>query len=73
MYDLMAGGSAFAALSLGGEPLLSPMATTEEDQASPLLDLLEKLPDLIDSELLRRLDPQTAPSSRRCRTAAGGL
>jgi hypothetical protein len=48
--------STLAALSLGGEPL-SPMATTEEAHATPLLNLLEKLPDLFDAEVLRRLDP----------------
>jgi hypothetical protein len=64
--------SAFAALSLGGEPL-SPMATTQEDQASPLLDLLGKLPDLFDEEVLRRLDPADraffAQVSHGCRAA----
>jgi hypothetical protein len=50
VHDLME-ASAFAALSLGGEPL------NEQDQWSPLLDLLEKLPDLFDAEVLRRVDP----------------
>ena len=48
--------SAFAALSLGVEPT-SPMATTGEDQASPLLDLVERFPDLFAKEVLRRVDP----------------
>jgi len=44
--------SAFAALSLGGEPL------DGEDPASPpLLDLVEKFPDLLDTEVLWRVDP----------------
>ena len=47
--------------------------TTEEGQASPLLDLLEKLPDLFDAEVLRRLDPADraffAQVSHGCREA----
>jgi hypothetical protein len=43
--------SAFATLSLGGEP------PDEEDQKSPLLDLVEKFPDLFDAEVLRRVEP----------------
>jgi len=34
----------------------NPMATTGEDQAAPLLDLLERFPDLFATEVLRRVD-----------------
>ena len=36
---------------------MSPMATTEEDQAVLLLDLVEKSPDLLAKEVLERVDP----------------
>jgi len=72
--DILA-ASALAALSLGGEPL-SPMATTEEDQASPLLDLLEKFPDFFSKEVLERVDPADraffAQVSHGCRAAVVG-
>ena len=50
------------------------MATTEEDlQASLLLDLLQKLPDRFDKEVLERLDPADraffAQVSHGCRAA----
>jgi hypothetical protein len=47
------------------------MAMTADDQGAPLLDLLGKLPDLFDAEVLRRLDPADraffAQVSRGCR------
>jgi len=51
----------------------NPMATTEEDPAAPLLDLVEKFPDLFDTEVLRRVDPADraffAQVSHGCRAA----
>jgi len=53
--------------------LVSQRPSCEDLQASPLLDLLEKLPDLVDAEVLRRLDPADraffAQVSHGCRAA----
>ena len=52
---------------------MSPLATTEEDKASPLLDLVEKCADLLAKEMLERVDPAYraffAQVSHGCRAA----
>ena len=59
--------------SVDGASCASPVSTTDEDQASPLLDLLGMLPDLFEKEVLKRLDPADrgffAQVSHGCRAA----